>query len=122
MNALMKVLLHVPLTLSPISPASSGTFCSTGSSSLFQQLLLEQTLSPYSWNSATRLFSGSLGLYCSHWLRLLAQSMPGTAIGCVAPVARMALTSDCMPATLKPTPQLLPPSRQHPQERSCGSP
>ena len=42
--------------------------------------------------------SGSFGRYASHWLRLFENWTPPSAITFVAPVARTASTSVCMPA------------------------
>src|SRR3954464_3759165 len=89
---------------SPISPATGGIWAATGASVEFQQLSFEQVLKLYTCQAAARLPAGSVGLYASHWLRSFAYASPPARIRFLAPVARIASTRSCMPATWYPMP------------------
>ena len=53
----------------------------------------------------------SVGFHCSHWVRSFEKFSPAMMIGFVAPVARMVLTTDCVPTTVH---EPVPPVTVHP--------
>ncbi len=67
------------------------------------------------------MFAGSAGLLASQPLRSFDQASPPTMIGWVAPVARTAFTSDCIPAVFQAGDPVEQPLSQHDQLMSCGS-
>src|SRR2546423_3352047 len=112
-SQLMSAFMNVALQLSvPISVATTGTWAATVPAVLSQQVAAAQTLKLYTCHAAARLLSGSDGLYVSHCESALEYSTPPRTITFVAPVARIAFTSSCIPAAWKDCPRQVPPSRQ----------
>ena len=74
----------------------------------------------YVCHAATSAFCGSVGRYCRHRDSVPPYWTPPKATTFVAPVARMAFTSDCIPAASYGTPGQVPPSRQHVQAASLS--
>src|SRR5579862_1971244 len=90
---------------SPISPVTTGTCAATLSTSwrhAVTQPGVPYLTNLYVWSDATSWCSGSDGSKASQWERSPAQPSPPSMSGCVAPVERTAVTSDCIPAVVQP--------------------
>src|SRR5579884_4426752 len=87
-----------PQSSSPSSPVTTGTVRASGAMVLVQHAALLQPPKLYSWNDTTSWASGSAGSCDNQPLSSLDQLRPPSMIGCAAPVARTALTNDCIPA------------------------
>src|ERR1700760_514455 len=77
----------------------TGTWAITGAIWLVQQDWVLQALKLYECQDATRLWSGSVGSYCSQPVRSLLYSSTPSMRTLSAPAPRSALTICCMPAT-----------------------